>query len=292
MNQNTSWGGVSGWYDELLTKQEGTYQKDLILPNLLRLLAPKPGEAVLDLACGQGFFSREIEKTGAKVIGADIAKELIAIAERNMQEDIRRSTPQKPVKPVEFHVAPSDKLTFCPTASVDKVIIILALQNIENIAGTLEECNRVLKINGKLIIVLNHPAFRIPKHSSWQWDADGGSGAGQGEAKADMLARGAAPRPHSGKQFRRVDAYMSEIRERIEMNPGEGRASSKKFTVSFHRPLQVYFKAFAKAGFAVSRLEEWVSHKRSVAGGRAEEENRIRKEIPMFLFLEAIKKGV
>ncbi len=285
LQQNTSWGGVSGWYDELLTKQEGTYQKDLILPNLLRLLAPKPGETILDLACGQGFFSREIEKTGAKVIGADIAKELIAIAQRNSQEDVRRSSAQKATKPVEFHVAPSDKLTFCPTASVDKVIIILALQNIENIAGTLEECNRVLKMNGRLIVVLNHPAFRIPKHSSWQWDA-----GDQGAAQKELMERGAKPRPHSGKQFRRIDAYMSEIRERIEMNPGEDRASNKKFTVSFHRPLQVYFKAFAKAGFAVSRLEEWVSHKRSVAGGRAEEENRIRKEIPMFLFLEAVKK--
>ena len=277
MNQNTSWGGVSGWYDELLTKQEGTYQKDVILPNLMRLLAPKKGEVILDLACGQGFFSREIEKSGAKVIGADIAKELIAIAERN--------SPKGPSSSISFHVAPADNIAFCPTASVDRVIIILALQNIENLAGTLEECNRVLRADGRLLFVLNHPAFRVPKNSSWQWDA-----GQQGAAKAELLARGAAPRPHAGSQFRRVDAYMSEIRQRIEMNPGEERQSAKKFTISFHRPLQVYFKGLAKAGFAVSRLEEWISHKKSVAGPRADEENRIRKEIPMFLFIEAIKK--
>ena len=269
MNQNTSWGNVSGWYDELLTKQEGTYQKDVILPNLMRLLAPKKGETILGLACGQGFFSREIEKTGAKVVGADIAKELISIAMQNSP------------KTISFNVAPADNLAFCPTASVDKVIIILALQNIENMLGTLEECNRVLKVDGRLILVLNHPAFRIPKHSSWQWDAEDGG---------VKSVPGNAPRPHAGSQFRRLDAYMSEIRERIEMNPGEGRPTAKKFTVSFHRPLQVYFKGLAKAGFAVSRLEEWISHKKSAAGQRAEEENRIRKEIPMFLFLEAIKR--
>ncbi len=270
MSQNTSWGNVSSWYDELLTKQEGTYQKDVILPNLMRLLAPKKGEVILDVACGQGFFSREIEKTGAKVIGADIAQELIRIAQANSP------------KTIEFVVAPSDKLVFCPTASVDKVIIILALQNIENLAGTLEECNRVLKLNGRLILVLNHPAFRIPKHSSWEWDPEVSAAATKDGA---MIA----PRPHSGSQYRRIDAYMSEIRERIEMNPGEERSSNKKFTVSFHRPLQVYFKGLSKAGFAVSRLEEWISHKKSVSGQRAEEENRIRKEIPMFLLLEAIK---
>jgi hypothetical protein len=46
-------------------------------------------------------------------------------------------------------------------------------------------------------------------------------------------------------------------------------------------------KALAKAGFAVTNLEEWVSHKKSDSGPRAAEENRARKEIPMFMYLEA-----
>ena len=33
----TSWDGVAKWYNDLL-HGEGTYQKELILPNLLRLL--------------------------------------------------------------------------------------------------------------------------------------------------------------------------------------------------------------------------------------------------------------
>ena len=51
-----------------------------------------------------------------------------------------------------------------------------------------------------------------------------------------------------------------------------------------------YFKQLQKAGFLVSRLEEWVSHKTSEAGPREAAENRARNEFPLFLFLEAVKK--
>ena len=66
--KKTSWGKVAEWYSDILEKEEGTYQKDLILPNLLRLTDIKKNETVLDLACGQGFFSREFIKLGAKVV--------------------------------------------------------------------------------------------------------------------------------------------------------------------------------------------------------------------------------
>jgi hypothetical protein len=53
--------------------------------------------------------------------------------------------------------------------------------------------------------------------------------------------------------------------------------------------LQFYFKALRKAGFLVSRLEEWNSQKKSQPGPRADAENRARKEFPLFLALEAVK---
>ena len=61
----TSWGGVAGWYQNLLSG-EGTYQKEVILPNLLRLLNIKKGEVILDLGCGPGFFAAEFLKKGLK----------------------------------------------------------------------------------------------------------------------------------------------------------------------------------------------------------------------------------
>lgn len=246
---NTSWGQVASWYDDLLSGGLGTYQAEVILPNLLRLLDIKKGEVVLDLACGQGFFSQRFDASGAKVLAVDISRELIAIGRKN-------------VPSVNFFVSPAHRLPFIKNGEVDKAVIVLAIQNIKEVAEVFAECARVLRGGGRLIIVMNHPAFRIPGKSSWGFD------------EKNLV------------QYRRVDSYMAESKQEIIMNPS---AQTKVTTTSFHRPLQFYFKLLAKSGLVVLRLEEWVSNKTSEKGLRSGAENRARKEFPLFLSLE-IKK--
>ena len=261
MKKETSWDKVADWYDELLEESPDSFQAKVILPNLLRILNIKAqkseqGESLLkiiDIACGQGYFSRALASAGAKVTGADISSELIAKAK------------ERSPKEISFHVASADKLNFAQNNSFDATLIILSLQNMENISGVFSESARVLKPKGKLVIVLNHPAFRIPQRSSWEWDSQ------------------------KGKQYRRIESYLKEYKIEIDMNPGEKDKTKKQKTLSFHRPLQSYIQALHKAGLAVTSLEEWVSHKKSQKGPRSAEEDRIRKEIPMFLMLEAVK---
>ncbi len=146
--------------------------------------------------------------------------------------------------------------------SFDIVVCILALQNIEDLQKTISEARRVLTSSGKLFFVLNHPSFRNPKQTYWGYN------------EADDM------------QYRRVDEYMSESHVRIDMTPGS--TVDKKFTVSFHRPLQVYIKALSKNGLAITRLEEWVSHRESERGPKKKAEDKARKEIPLFMCIESI----
>lgn len=44
----TSWGKVAGWYDEMLEEKDNTYQKNIILPNILRLMDIKKDETGLE----------------------------------------------------------------------------------------------------------------------------------------------------------------------------------------------------------------------------------------------------
>ena len=250
---STSWSPVAKWYDETV-ELEGSYQRELILPNLLRLMEIKNDERILDLACGQGFFSRAFAGAGAEVIGADISKDLIKIAAEKSEKEIL------------YHIAPAHSLPFLANQSIDKTALVLALQNIEPLEETLKECARVLAQNGRLFIVLNHPAFRVPRGSSWGFDEE------------------------TKTQYRRIDRYLSNSKEKILMNPGLNATKERVeeiYTLSFHRPLQTYAKALAKASFLISRMEEWNSHKKSQPGPRAEAENRARKEIPLFLAIEA-----
>ena len=74
------------------------------------------------------------------------------------------------------------------------------------------------------------------------------------------------------------------------MNPGAtAKGKDPVVTQTFHRPIQAYINAFAKAGLFVNALEEWPSARSSEPGPKAAEENRIRREIPMFLALRAVR---
>jgi len=45
---------------------------------VLQLLAPKPGERILDLGCGDGVLTKKLVEAGATVIGVDHSPEMIA----------------------------------------------------------------------------------------------------------------------------------------------------------------------------------------------------------------------
>lgn len=250
MTKKTSWGSVANWYEEHL-RGDDTYHAKVIAPNLMRILEPRQGMQVLDLACGEGYFARLMHKSGADVIGADIAKELIAKA--------RKSEPG-----IEFHATPADKLNFAPDGSFDSIVCVLALQNMQELVPVFKECARVLRPEGRFIFVLNHPAFRIPKRTSWGWDE---------EKKI---------------QYRRVDGYLSSSRSQIEMAPGSDPSAT---TWSFHRSLQDHMKPLASAGFVVTRIEEWISHKQSEKGPRSDAEDAARKEFPLFMMIESRVAG-
>jgi SAM-dependent methyltransferase len=163
----------------------------------------------------------------------------------------------------------------------DAATCIMALMNIDPPEPVLHGCSSLLAPGGVLVVVILHPAFRAPGQTSWAWEeAPNGSDRRRETAK------------NSARQYRRVDGYLSTGQAEIVMNPGHAAHGKRPVTTwTFHRPIQSYFKALAEAGFLVESLEEWPSLRRSEPGPRAAEENRARREIPMFLGLRAVKRA-
>ncbi|MES2622849.1 MAG: class I SAM-dependent methyltransferase [Patescibacteria group bacterium] len=259
---NTSWGNVSSWYDEYL-QDEDTYQAKVIAPNLIRLLNVDGFESkdkVVELGCGQGYFMQRVLDVVPRGVhisfeGIDISSELLSIAQKNLGNDVTLTQ------------SDAAKLTSLKDTSVDLMYSVLALQNMSDLSAVVGEIKRVLKKDGRFIGVINHPAFRIPKQSDWYFDSN------------------------RNAQGRVVYTYMSEKRFAIDMHPGKTAEGAKREeTFSFHHPLQFYVKAFAKHGLAITRLEEWISHKVSEEGPKKRMEDESRKEIPMFMCIEI--KGI
>jgi ubiquinone/menaquinone biosynthesis C-methylase UbiE len=248
----TSWEGVARWYGKHMEKED-TVQDAVVLPGAERLLSPAPGKRYLDIACGEGAFTRLIaRKPGVKVAGFDASPSLI--------ERARKLAP----KGADYLVADARDFAakFAP-ASFDGAACMLAIQNIDDFAAVFADAAKVLKPGARLVIVMNHPAFRQLRQSGWGWDEN------------------------RKLQYRRVDKYLGAYDVPVQAHPG---AAPDVVTHSFHRPLQAYVKALAKRGFTVVDLEEWTSHKTSDRGPKAKAENAAREEIPMFLALVAEKR--
>ncbi|MFG2142924.1 class I SAM-dependent methyltransferase [Streptomyces sp. NPDC048696] len=79
-------------YDEIGEAFEGFKSLPLMrygeVPSFLGMVGDVSGKSVLDLACGTGFYSRELKRRGATdVLGVDISVEMIAAARASEHSD-------------------------------------------------------------------------------------------------------------------------------------------------------------------------------------------------------------
>lgn len=264
----TSWNEVASWYDQLV-KQKDSYQQKVLLPNLTRVVGDVLNDYdalqklnVVDVGCGNGIFSFSLAKQYPQlyITGIDAGPKLIDAA---LYSKNHKATDINIKNRLNFMVNDAAHTTI-GNDTQDIVICVLALQNMKDGRAVVQEMSRMTRRGARVLLILNHPYYRMPKGSSWGF--------------IDVKDK-----PELNGGFRRIDRYMSEYAVTITMNPGKAHSAS---TTSFHRPLQWYTKHFAAEGFALTRLEEWLSHKKSEPGPRQQQEDRLRKEIPMFMCLE------
>jgi len=290
------WDNVAGWYDELVGERCSDYHEQVVLPGVLRLLAPRAGQRILDVACGEGLLCRKLAGCGAACVGVDASSRLVAAAER-------RAAHLAPAVRPTFVAGDARRLAELPELAAmhglfDAAACVLALMNIDPFEPVVRGAAEMLRPGGRFVAVVLHPAFRAPGRTSWQWEQrrpppggppaarrDGGRGQPRGRARWKGVAT-------SARQYRRVDAYLSPAHKEIVMNPGQAAGGTPAVTtLTWHRPIQTYVKAFADAALLIDALEEWPSHRASLPGPRAAEEDRARREIPMFLALRGVKPG-
>jgi 23S rRNA-/tRNA-specific pseudouridylate synthase/ubiquinone/menaquinone biosynthesis C-methylase UbiE len=252
---DSSWNDVAGWYDTLLEDKGSDHYEQVILPGTIDLLAPKPGMAILDVACGQGILCRRLGALGVKATGVDAAPKLIEAA--------RARSPETP-----YHVGDARKLGDLNLSGFDAATCVMALSNFDPIDPALRAIAGSLRPGGAFVAVVTHPCFRVPGESHWGWD--------------DKAQR----------QFRRTDAYLTPFKREIQMHPGKaaaGKQGGELATPTFHRPIGAYVESLTRAGLLVTDLCEWTSRRAATSGPRAREENRARLEIPLFLAIRAVR---
>lgn len=127
----------------------------------------KPGDVVLDVACGTGDLSMAFRQAGAaRVIGVDFTYEMLAVAERKAagvgdrvpgveasdNSTDNRDVSASPKPALTYHTGDAMRLPIAD-ASVDVVSIAFGIRNVAQPQRAIAEFFRVLRPGGRLIIL-------------------------------------------------------------------------------------------------------------------------------------------
>ncbi len=125
--------------------------------------ALRPGDRVLDVACGTGDLTHAFAEAGAaEVVGVDFTPEMLAFAERK-----RLSLPPRTASRVRYAEGDAQNLPFSD-ASFDVVSIAFGIRNVADTGRALSEFARVLRPGGRLVVL----EFDRPTHAPMRWFHD------------------------------------------------------------------------------------------------------------------------
>lgn len=246
------WDAVAVWYDGWVGKGGSEHHRRLAIPALLELLDAQPDEQILDIGAGQGVLAPFIAKTGAKYTGVDVSPKLLSSARRNHG---------KHGKFLRADAANLQQESALKAESFDAAVFLLAVQDMNPLDKVLKSAAWTLKPGGRVVLLLTHPAFRIPRQSGWGFD------------EGRKL------------QYRRVDSYLSELPVPMKQHPGK----QSGVTISFHRPISAYVNGLARQQLLLDHMEEIPVGEHSLKKNRSKAERRADNEIPLFLALRAWK---
>jgi len=241
---STSWDPLAHWYNGWVGEGGSEHHRLVAIPTVMRLLELRPGEQVLDIGAGQGVLAPDIARAGGGYAGVDASPRLVDLARKHHASEGR------------FMVGDARKL-----ATIAGLKAASSLQDMDPLEPVLESAAWGLRPGGRVVILLTHPSFRVPRQSGWGWD--------------------------EGRKlvYRRVDRYLTPLPVPMKVMPGK----DAKTTRSFHRPISEYVNGLSARGLLVDRMDEVPGHKSTAAVSNTRAENTARKEIPLFLGLRARK---
>ncbi len=188
---------------------------------MLRACGDVAGKRVIDLGCGQGYFSRQLAEAGAKVTGVDISAKQIAKAEAH-----ERDRPLGVVYQLRDAAALADAWN---AHTFDLATACMALHDMPDAAAVLAAVRNALVPDGRFVFSVPHPM-------------------------TDTLVREWDRAPDGTKRALKIDRYF-------ESGPGQTGWTMNRLTYHWSTPhwrrtLEEWWDLVTNAGFLIRTLRE------------------------------------
>ena len=130
--------------EEYRDSKQLPFREHLERYTLFQLLGDVSGKTVLDMACGDGFYTRLLKRAGAsEVTGVDISEEMVRLAQD-----------QEARHPLGCRYVRSDAAAFQPEGAVDLVVAAYLFnyaRSAEQLGRFCRVCHDALRLGGRLV---------------------------------------------------------------------------------------------------------------------------------------------
>lgn len=126
-------------------------------PAFFRDIVPKAGRRTLEVACGEGRVTRDLERLGHEMFAIDASPSLIQAAHESHAGG-------------RYIAADAARLPFAD-GSFDLVVAYNSLMDMDEMPGAVREAARVLEPEGRLCICVTHPIADAGKFARREADA-------------------------------------------------------------------------------------------------------------------------
>ncbi len=149
-----AWEENANFWDEQMGDESNFFHRDIVRPNVEKLLEIKENDYVLDIACGNGNFSSRMAKNGAKVVAFDYSKKMIEHA-KNRRKDV--------LDKVCFRVCDATKydelMKLKAQKPFTKAVSNMAIMDISEITPLFNAVYEMLENGGIFVFAMHHPCF-------------------------------------------------------------------------------------------------------------------------------------
>ncbi len=220
------WEKNAEHWDDYMGKESNRFHRELIRPYTEMLLNIKEGQSLLDIACGNGNFSKRLAELGANVVAIDYSAKMIERAKIRTKE----YTNQIDYKVID--ATSYEQLSELGIEKFDSAVANMALMDIADISPLVKSLHKMIKSNGIFVFSITHPCFQPPgvRKITETEDRNGNVVT----TNSILLSKYLTPEPYKAIGIK-------------------GQTTPH---LMFHRPLSYYLNLFSKSNFVLDGMEE------------------------------------